>query len=105
MRRSVRHSDEPVRLGDAVAAVGRQLGVPEPDAFSTLVAEWPGIVGEQLAPHTLVRSVRDGLCTVEADGSGIATQLRYAEQQLVERAAACCGPGVVTSFRTVVKGA
>ncbi len=103
MRRSFRHSDEPVRLGDAVAAVGRELGVPEPDVFATLVAEWPGIVGEQLAPHTFVRSIRNGLCTVEADGPGYATQLRYAEQQLVERAAACCGAGIVTSFRTVVK--
>ena len=73
------------------------------ELFSTLAAEWPAIVGEQLAPHTFVRSIRDGVCTVEADGAGYATQLRYAEHQLVERAAACCGPGIVTSFRTVVK--
>jgi predicted nucleic acid-binding Zn ribbon protein len=98
-------SDEPMPLRDAVAAVGRQLGMPAPDILATLAAAWPQIVGELLAPHTTVRSVRDGVCTVEADGPGWATQLRYAEHQLVERAGACCGPGVVTSIRTVVRGA
>ena len=101
-RSSRRHADEPVSLGDAVAAVGRELGMPEPDVFTALVAAWPGIVGEQLAPHTSVRSIRDGVCTVEVDGPGWATQLRYAERQLVDRAAQCCGPGIVTSFRTVL---
>jgi predicted nucleic acid-binding Zn ribbon protein len=77
--------------------------MPEPDVFSTLVAAWPGIVGEQLAPHTSVRMLQDGVCTVVADGPGWATQLRYAERQLVERAAQRCGPGVVTSFRAVLR--
>ena len=105
MSRHRRSGDEPVALGDAVAAIGRQLGMPEPDVFATLSAAWPAIVGDQLAPHTSVRSVRDGVCTVVADGPGWATQLRYAEQQLVERAGECCGPGVITAFRTVVIGA
>jgi predicted nucleic acid-binding Zn ribbon protein len=45
------------------------------------------------------------VCTIEVDGSGWATQLRYAEQQLLERASGCCGPGVVTSIRVVVRTA
>ena len=60
--------------------------MPAPDA----VREAVGRVGRRssasvLAPHASVRSVRDGVCTVEVDGAGWATQLRYAEQQLVER--------------------
>jgi len=97
------HPDEPVQLRDAVAAVGRELGIPTPDHLGTLTAAWPTIVGALLAPHTSLRSVRDGVCTVEVDGSGWATQLRYAEHQLVERFEECCGPGVVTSIRTVVR--
>jgi predicted nucleic acid-binding Zn ribbon protein len=97
-----RASDDPVALGDAVAAVGRQLGMPPPDMLAKLSAAWPAIVGEHLAPHVLVRSVRGGECTVEVDGTGWATQLRYAERQLVERANECCGPGFVTSIRVVV---
>jgi predicted nucleic acid-binding Zn ribbon protein len=97
-----RGSDDPVLLGDSLAAVGRELGMPPPDAFATLTNAWPEIVGDALGPHASVRSVRDGLCTIAVDGPGWATQLRYAETQIVERATGCCGPGVVTSIRVVV---
>lgn len=93
---------EPVSLGDAVAAVGRELGIPSSDAFTALTAAWPEIVGEALVGHATVRSIRDGVCTIAVDGPGWATQLRYVERQLVERAAKCCGPAVVTSVRVVV---
>lgn len=95
---------EPVGLGDAIAAVGRQLGIPAPDALAALSEAWPEVVGEALVAHATVRSIRDGVCTIAVDGPGWATQLRYAEHQLVERAARCCGPGVVTSIRVVVAG-
>jgi len=90
-------------LRDAVAAVGRELGLANPEHLANLRASWPTMVGDLLAPHTSVRSVRDGVCTVEADGPGWATQLRYAQDQLVGRIASCCGAGVVTSIRTVVR--
>ena len=89
-------------LRDAIDAVGRTLGMPPADAFTQLSEAWPAIVGEQFAPHVFLRSLRDGVCTVEVDGSGWATQLRYAERQLVERASTYCGPRVVTSIRVVV---
>jgi predicted nucleic acid-binding Zn ribbon protein len=100
-----RRAADPVSLRDAVAAVGKELGMPPPTELSALVDAWPEIVGDAVATHASVRSVRDGVCTVEVDEAGWATQLRYAEQQVVERAAACCGPGVVTSVRVVVAGA
>jgi predicted nucleic acid-binding Zn ribbon protein len=103
MSRASRGADEPVPLRDSVAAVGKALGMPSPDALMTLSNAWPAIVGELLAPHVFVRSVRDGVCTVEVDGPGWATQLRYAEHQLVERANEHCGPGVVTSIRVLQK--
>jgi predicted nucleic acid-binding Zn ribbon protein len=99
-----RESGEPVQLGEAVAAVGRELGMPAPDALATLAAAWPEIVGDAVVSHAIVRSVRDGVCTIAVDGPGWATQLRYAEQQIVERANRCCGPGVVTAIRVVVAG-
>ena len=61
------------------------------------------IVGARSRAHAQVRSVRDGVCTIEVDGPGWATQLRYAERQLVARANERCGPGVVTSIRVVVQ--
>jgi predicted nucleic acid-binding Zn ribbon protein len=95
---------EPVALGDAVAAVGKELGMPPPNDLAALDAAWPDVVGDAVASHASVRSVRVGVCTIEVDDAGWATQIRYAEQQVVERAAAACGPGVVTSVRVVVAG-
>ena len=99
-----RKSGEPVPLGDSVAAVGRELGIPAPDAFATITDAWPEIVGDALVAHSQVRSIRDGVCTIAVDGPGWATQLRYAERQVVERAERRCGPGVVSSIRVVVAG-
>jgi len=103
-RRASRSAGDPVSLGDAVAAVGKELGIPEPNELAALTAAWPDIVGAAIAAHAKVRSVRDGVCTVEVDAAGWATQMRYAEQQVVERAASCCGAGVVRSVRVVVAG-
>jgi predicted nucleic acid-binding Zn ribbon protein len=97
-------SREPVSLGDAVAAVGRELGIPTSDAFTALTDAWPEVVGDALVGHATLRSIRDGVCTIAVDGPGWATQLRYVERQLVERAAKCCGTGVVTSIRVVATG-
>jgi predicted nucleic acid-binding Zn ribbon protein len=105
MKRARRAGDDPVALSDAVAAVGRELGMPPPDALTALTNAWPAIVGDSVAAHAAVRSVRDGVCTIEVDEPGWATQVRYAERQVVERARTCCGPGVVTAVRVVVAGA
>ena len=99
-----REPREPVPLGDAMAAVGRELGIPTPDALAAIANAWPEIIGDALAGHAAVRSIRDGVCTIAVDGPGWATQLRYSEHQVVERAQRCCGSAVVTSIRVVVTG-
>jgi predicted nucleic acid-binding Zn ribbon protein len=104
MTKRRRSSGDPVSLRDAIAAVGRELGMPPPDELSALASAWPEIVGGTVAAHAAVRSVRDGLCTIEVDDPGWATQVRYAERQIVGRAESCCGPGVVRSIRVVVAG-
>jgi predicted nucleic acid-binding Zn ribbon protein len=91
-----------VELRDAIAAVGRELGMPAPDALGSLLAAWPEILGAELAAHADVRSIRAGVCTIAVDAPGWATQLRYAEHQVLEAAAGACGAGVVTSIRVVV---
>jgi len=103
-KKSRRGGDEPVALRDAVASVGRELGMPPPSELGALTNAWPEIVGDAVAAHAAVRSVRDGVCTIEVDDPGWATQVRYAERQIVGRADTCCGPGVVRSIRVVVVG-
>ena len=100
--RGMTSRDEPVRLGDAVAKVGKELGVPAADAFSALTARWAEIVGPMVAAHAAVRSVRDGECTIEVDGPVWATQLRYAANEVLERANTQCGGLELRSVRVVV---
>ena len=90
-----RKRDEPVPLRDALAALGRDLGVPDPDVLARVVTLWREVVGSVVAEHAHVRSVRDGVCTVTVDAPVWATQLRYLEQGVIERrrdrARARCG--------------
>ena len=97
---------DPVPLGDALAQVGAQLGVGPADTFALVVAAWGSVAGEPLAAHSRVRSLRDGLCTVEVDGPAWATRARYLETALVEAAGEAArgarGGPPVTSLRVVV---
>jgi predicted nucleic acid-binding Zn ribbon protein len=96
--------DEPTSIGDALAAVGRDLGMPATGAVTALERRWPEVVGEEVAEHATPSSVRDGVLTVVVDGPIWATQLRYLEAVILERAAAVTGDGVVTSVRVRVAG-
>ena len=91
-------------LSDALASVGRQLGMPSPDVLATLNAGWRDIVGPAIAEHAQVRSVRDGECIIAVDGPVWATQLRYGASDLLARVNEQCGEGSVTSIRVVVSG-
>jgi predicted nucleic acid-binding Zn ribbon protein len=93
---------EPRALQDALRALGRQLGLPDPGVIARVGAMWEDVVGPVLAQHTSVRSLRDGICTVVVDGPAWATQLRYLAGDLVDRVGSALGPGVVLEVRVVV---
>ena len=60
---------EPVQLDEAMAAVGRELGIPAPDDLAAIANAWPEIIGDALAGHAAVRSIRDGVCTIDANST------------------------------------
>jgi predicted nucleic acid-binding Zn ribbon protein len=97
-----RRPDEPRPLRDSLAEVSADLGLPEPDALAFLIGEWHNLVGADVAAHCRLTSLRDGVLRVTVDTSPRATQLRYLEGELVERAAALVGPGVVREVRVRV---
>lgn len=96
--------DEPRRLGDALGAVSRELGLPQPARFGELVARWPELVGPALAAHARPRTLRDGVLTVAVDAPSWATELRYLEDQLVAGFAERVAPGLVRAVRVLVGG-
>ena len=95
--------DDPTALGDALAAVGAELGLSDPGALSALSARWSEVVGPDVAPHARFRSLRAGVLTVGVDSGPWATQLRFLETTLRERVADVVGADVVQSVRVVVE--
>ena len=94
--------DEPVQLSDALAAVGKELGLAPGNVHGELDAHWIDVVGADVAAHARLVSVRDGVLTVAVDDPIWATQLRYLETAVVQRAAALVGPDAVTAVRVRV---
>lgn len=94
--------DEPVRLSDALAKVGAELGLAPGGAHVTLDARWSEVMGADVAAHARLVSVRDGTLTVAVDDPIWASQLRYLEPAIVARATALLGPAVVTRVKVRV---
>jgi predicted nucleic acid-binding Zn ribbon protein len=94
--------DEPRALRDALAEVSSDLGLPDPDAFGTLVAHWHDLVGGEIASHCRLQSLRDGVLRVTADTAPRATQLRYLESDLLRQASALVGPDIVRAVHVRV---
>ena len=94
---------DPLPLRDALAAAGRDLGLPDPDRLTRLLDAWPQLIGEAIAPHAHVRSLRDGVLLVAVDAPAFATQVRYLETHVREAATRLVGAGVVRSLRVVVQ--
>ncbi|MCZ7535598.1 MAG: DUF721 domain-containing protein [Acidimicrobiia bacterium] len=97
-----RRRDEPRPLGDALAAVARDLGVGDPRVLGALHSRWADLVGDQLASHARPRSLLDGVLTIEVHDPAWATQVRYLGETLRERAVDILGEGSVRSVRVVV---
>jgi hypothetical protein len=93
---------EPVSIGDAAALVGDELGLAEPRSFARLVDGWTDVVGDAVAAHSRPRGVRNGVLDIVVDAPAWATQLRFLEADLVERASRLVGPGVVSAVRISV---
>jgi predicted nucleic acid-binding Zn ribbon protein len=94
--------DDPMPLSDALARVGSEFGLAPGDAHGTLEARWVELMGDDVAAHSRLVSMRDGVLTVAVDGPIWASQLRYLEAAVIERATALVGPDVVRSVRVRV---
>lgn len=95
--------DNPTRLGDALRAVGDELGLPEPDLVASLLERWPDVVGATVAAHARPRSIREGVLTVAVDAPPWATQLRYLENDIRARLREISGRDSVHAVRIVVE--
>jgi predicted nucleic acid-binding Zn ribbon protein len=93
---------DPIPIADALAAVRAELGLPDTDAFRVLVEAWSEVVGADVAAHAHLDSLHDGTAFVVADSTLWASQLRYLETTIRERANDLAGSLVVQAVRVRV---
>ena len=94
--------EDPLPLRDALAAVGKDLGLPDANDLEVLITIWCELVGNDVARHARVRGLRDGQCTIEVDGPVWATRVRYLVGDLRRRANERRGEGFLTDVKVVV---
>lgn len=97
-----RQSGEPVPIADALARVQAELGLPQSNALRALTDRWDEVVGVEVAAHARLDAIRDGTVAIVVDSALWASQLRYLEGDIVERANALVGAGVVSGIRVRV---
>ena len=93
---------DPQRIGDVMADYSGDLGWDRPLAEARVFAQWPAIVGEDVAAHCSPAALRAGELRIAAESTAWATQLRMLAATLLARIVAELGPDVVT--RVVVTG-
>ena len=91
-----------VPVGEALDAVGRELGLGDPIALATLDRCWTDVVGAALSSHVRPRSLRARVLTVTVDGGPWATEVRYLGPALLARAQELVGDAVA-EVRVVVE--
>jgi hypothetical protein len=88
----------PVPLADGLDRVLASLGAPPVDALTTIRERWADLIGPQAAEALVPVAVEHGRVVAIASSGVWASQARWLEPALVERAEALLGPGVVQSL-------
>ena len=92
-------SRDPQLLGAASRALANARGWSPRVAEGAVFAQWPSVVGEQIAGHAAPTALRDGVLSVSAETTAWATQLRLVQAQLLGKIASAVGDGVVTMLK------
>jgi predicted nucleic acid-binding Zn ribbon protein len=79
-----------------VAGLFAERGWKRPVAEARVFADWPGLVGVEIASHCRPVGLREGELRLAAESTAWATQLRLLASTLLARLVAELGPDVVT---------
>jgi predicted nucleic acid-binding Zn ribbon protein len=93
---------EPMAFGSAVRELLDERGWNAEAAAARVLADWPRIVGPEVAAASRPVRLRGGELLLEAESTAWATQLRLLSRSILARIAAELGPDVVR--RLVVRG-
>jgi predicted nucleic acid-binding Zn ribbon protein len=79
----------------------RDLRLEDAAAGWRAVADWPALAGERIAKRTRAVAFRDGVMTIEVEGSAWIHELGFLRRELVRRANQRVGANVVRDVRFV----
>lgn len=88
-------------LAAILPEVLRGLRLEEAAAGWRAVADWPALAGERIAKRTRAVAFRDGVMTIEVEGSAWMHELGFLKRELVRRANQRVGANVVRDVRFV----
>jgi predicted nucleic acid-binding Zn ribbon protein len=89
---------DPHPIGELVAGYVEERGWQRPLAEARVFAEWPALVGADVAAHCVPAALRDGELRIAAESTAWATQLRLLSATLLARLVAELGADVVTKL-------
>ena len=89
---------DPQPLGAIVAGYVAERGWDRPLAEARVFADWPMLVGSDVAAHCSPTTLSAGELKVSAESTAWATQLRLLSSTLLARLAAELGPDVVSKI-------
>ena len=87
---------DPQPIGQVAGGLFAERGWEQPLAEARVFADWPSLVGAEIAAHCQPVSLRDGELRLAAESTAWATQLRLLASALLSRLVAELGPHVVT---------
>jgi predicted nucleic acid-binding Zn ribbon protein len=94
--------DDPMPIADVVGELVRQQGWDERLTTQRVFSDWAGVVGPDVAEHSRVESMADGIVQIRADSTAWTKQLQLLAPALVKRLNAELGQGSV--LRVEIRG-
>lgn len=89
-------------LASILPGLLRRFGLEDAAAGWRAVSEWPALAGDRIARRSRATGFRDGILTVEVDGSAWMHELGFLKRDLVRRANQHLGAEVVREVRFVL---
>jgi predicted nucleic acid-binding Zn ribbon protein len=89
---------DPQLLGSVLNGYVAERGWDRPLAEARVFAEWPALVGVDVAAHCAPSALTDGELRISAESTAWATQLRLLSATLLARLVSELGPVVVTKL-------
>jgi predicted nucleic acid-binding Zn ribbon protein len=89
---------DPQPVGALFAGYVEERGWEQPLAEARVFAEWPALVGRDVAAHCAPSALNAGELRISAESTAWATQLRLLSSTLLARLVAELGPSVVTKL-------